>query len=670
MKRKLLAAMFALILLACFHKLYAQQLVYENNFNGTSKDWPGYSSDKYALKAVSKGLTLTHNTPNFKPLFSGSASANFTSDYTMEASVGYITGDANGFEGISFASADNTNFYYFGYSSTGNYTVGGFIAGQFRALIAPTASSSIVQGKKFNKLAIVKKGDKLEFFINKVLVNSYTGLDPLGNSFGLLVSGKQTIIYNHLVMNYTGGQTGAANKNTNIFYQAAFSAADKVQWNFSGDSVVCTTKNGYYDIDSRAIGLFNINSGNSMVMPDLTKNFSIETSITQNRTEKATNSYGLVFDAGNADQYRFLVASSGGYALFRSSGDRAQSNLVIPWTHSDAIQPTGKPNRLKIEVRGNLLKLFINNAFVNEYAGYKPTGHGFGFIISSRQELTANYLTYTYLSNRQSVQQTVAATAQPLSRGLDVVVKKAQHTNVTGKYFALFIAVEKYKDPNIDQLNGPVSDAQKLDSVFKSEYNFPEKNVVFLQNPSRHDIFSSLHNLQQQIGDNDNLVIFYAGHGKLDKSTNEGYIFPADADKDVDDNWISNSDIRTQLKAFKAKHILVISDACYSGSLLTVDRGVDDNAPKEVSIALQNMSRDAITSGNADEEVPDDSNFIKYLVKALNDNADQYVTAQTLYSSFRRNVVNNSSLELPQDPKYGVIRATNDEQGDFVFTRK
>jgi hypothetical protein len=45
----------------------------------------------------------------------------------------------------------------------------------------------------------------------------------------------------------------------------------------------------------------------------------------------------------------------------------------------------------------------------------------------------------------------------------------------------------------------------------------------------------------------DSLLIFYAGHGVLDESSNEGYWLPVTAEPDRRSEWLSNDEIRNIL---------------------------------------------------------------------------------------------------------------------------
>ena len=54
--------------------------------------------------------------------------------------------------------------------------------------------------------------------------------------------------------------------------------------------------------------------------------------------------------------------------------------------------------------------------------------------------------------------------------------------------------------------------------------------------------------LRRELGPDDNLLIYYAGHGYVDEETEEGYWLPVDAVEDDPVDWISNSTITTMLR--------------------------------------------------------------------------------------------------------------------------
>lgn len=234
----------------------------------------------------------------------------------------------------------------------------------------------------------------------------------------------------------------------------------------------------------------------------------------------------------------------------------------------------------------------------------------------------------------------------------------------TGKYYALFIAVEQYADPAINDLDKPVKDAQKLLGALLAHYTFKQSNITFLKNPKREDIIASLDKLQQQITNKDNLLIFYAGHGHWNPGTSTGYWLPADAKKANTANWFRNSTLKDYIAGIKSKHTLLIADACFSGGIFKTRNAFSD-ASQAINKLYELPSRKAMTSGNL-QTVPDKSVFLEYLIKRLSSNTKKYISSGQLFSSFRTAVMNNSR----NTPRFGDIQNAGDEGGDFIFIRQ
>lgn len=181
-------------------------------------------------------------------------------------------------------------------------------------------------------------------------------------------------------------------------------------------------------------------------------------------------------------------------------------------------------------------------------------------------------------------------------------------------YYGLIIGVNDYKDPLIENLDYPISNAIALKKVLVEKYGFDSTNVTLLENPNKSEIFESFRNLKKELDKNDNLLIFFAGHGHDDKEEEEGFFWPSDAIKSKNETLISNSAIIRKIKTLKeAKDILVITDFCFSASILKV-RGLNNTDPNEV--LRDAKSRRIITSGYL-ENVPDKSYFMKFLLDYL-----------------------------------------------------
>lgn len=236
--------------------------------------------------------------------------------------------------------------------------------------------------------------------------------------------------------------------------------------------------------------------------------------------------------------------------------------------------------------------------------------------------------------------------------------------NITGKYYALLIGVNDYKDPNLPNLDYPIADAENLFNILVTSYAFDKENITLLKNAKRADINIALDNLAQKVTPEDNLLIFYAGHGWWDQKADIGYWLPADASKSYKTEWFRNSTLCDYIREINSKHTLLITDACFGGSIFKT-RSISMEANKAIQMLYNLPSRKAMTSGTL-TEVPDRSSFVKFLIERLDDNKEKCLSSEQLFSSFRIAVINNSDVI----PQYGEIKNVGDQGGDFIFIRK
>jgi TPR repeat protein len=242
---------------------------------------------------------------------------------------------------------------------------------------------------------------------------------------------------------------------------------------------------------------------------------------------------------------------------------------------------------------------------------------------------------------------------------------------VNGKYYALVIGINQYPAP-MPQLKTAVNDATAMASLLKDRYGF-EVTLLIDGQATRQGILNSINKYRSTLSENDSLLIYYGGHGYYDKDADKAYWLPVDAEDPFSANRIIADDLTSDLKALRSRHVLIISDSCYSGGL---SRGVNEplptpTTPGYVSKQLRIKSRNLMSSGGiepvADAGTDGHSVFAYAVLKGLEEEDDaQFAATDLFYSSVRKQVAGNSE----QIPEYTVIRNSSDDGGDFVFTRK
>jgi len=233
-----------------------------------------------------------------------------------------------------------------------------------------------------------------------------------------------------------------------------------------------------------------------------------------------------------------------------------------------------------------------------------------------------------------------------------------------GKNIAVIIGVSQYIDPVMPDLYFPIFDARKVRDVLTGNYTFEKKNTLLLENPTKERILGTLDSLDKIITPKDNLLIFYAGHGSWNEKTSMGYWLPADAAARLLDKWMMNSIITGYVSQSKARHTLVIADACFGGSIFRT-RAIKPEEEKALSDLYLKASKKAMTSGDL-AEVPDESVFVKNFIQLLADNKENYLSSEQLFFTLKPNVTKVIDLI----PQFGTIKNAGDQGGDFIFFRK
>ncbi len=236
-----------------------------------------------------------------------------------------------------------------------------------------------------------------------------------------------------------------------------------------------------------------------------------------------------------------------------------------------------------------------------------------------------------------------------------------------GAYHALVIGNNNYRD--LPKLKTAVNDARAVARLLTDDYDFSTKLLI---DATRADVIAAMARMRAKLTANDNLLIYYAGHGVVDTITDQGYWLPVDAEEAVPTNWVSNNDITTMLRAIRAKHIMVVADSCYSGTLVrAAPARMKTGRGRAVWVKrmVRKRGRTALVSGGL-EPVTDSGSgghsvFAAAFLAALRENRN-VIDGQTLYQTIKRPVVLNAN----QTPQYSDIRLAGHEGGDFVFVRR
>lgn len=244
-----------------------------------------------------------------------------------------------------------------------------------------------------------------------------------------------------------------------------------------------------------------------------------------------------------------------------------------------------------------------------------------------------------------------------------------------GKYRAVIIGNNQYRDDKgvWHDLKTAVRDAETVAEVLGTHYGF--EDVSLLRNASRKIILDTFKSLSERVEPDDNVLVYYAGHGYLEDNEKRGYWIPTDGRGFDNSTFIRNSTIRDEINiiAEKTKHTLLISDSCFSGSLLrSGNRGPTQFELNEGYYQKVGSKKSVqVLAAGGNEYVDDDyrgsghSPFTYFLLNELKTNNSNFVSLSEIATNIIKAVANN----VEQTPEVGVLQGAGDELGEFIFAR-
>lgn len=281
-------------------------------------------------------------------------------------------------------------------------------------------------------------------------------------------------------------------------------------------------------------------------------------------------------------------------------------------------------------------------------------------IVSNNQ--TINNITIVQPTSPQPVVPTQPQTAlQPLKAKSDVDENIPVNSQNNGNTFALIIANENYQD--VAQVPNALNDGSVFFEYCTKTLGVPESNVHLIKDATLNNIKREI-NLIKQITEafkgQANLIVYYAGHGIPDESTREAYILPIDGySSDLSTCYSLNSLYET-LGKMQSSQIVVMLDACFSGSLrgegmLSTARGVAIK-PKQNALS-SNMVVFSATQGDETAYAYAKQGhglFTYYLLKKIKETKGN-VTLGDLSEYIMDNVLRTSLIENKKSQTPTVI---------------
>jgi uncharacterized protein len=285
-------------------------------------------------------------------------------------------------------------------------------------------------------------------------------------------------------------------------------------------------------------------------------------------------------------------------------------------------------------------------------------------------------LTVTVPTSDQRVARTrEPAAAVPIERHVEAQQLVYRDLSL-GSYYALLVGNQNYSE--LEDLSTPLSDLRRAEELLEEKYGF---TVFTIADGDNVEMMRAINDLYEIVGPEDNLLIFYAGHGNrlTTGDTEIGYWLPANAERPPRNTyWVANEFITGHLSRIKAKRVLVVADSCYAGLLsqepsflLFGDDGPSYDDMEFLRFKLDKRSRLLLSSGGdspvLDQGGGDHSVFAKAFLDELESN-DELLPSPELFLHIRDRVQRAAAgLDFEQAPDFKTIKAAGHEVGDFFF---
>lgn len=263
----------------------------------------------------------------------------------------------------------------------------------------------------------------------------------------------------------------------------------------------------------------------------------------------------------------------------------------------------------------------------------------------------------------------VVVSARSVLTGKDAV---EDAVDINRKDFALIFATDQYD--HLDDLVNPIYDGKTIEDLLRNKYGF---QTEFVENASNDVIMAKITEYNtKKFNPQDQLFVFFAGHGVYDETLKEGYVVASNSllNDPGRTSYVSHVLIRNYLDNIKCEHIFLMMDVCFGGTLdpalekVRADEA-DETIDKEYLVKkLTKRTRKFLTSGSK-EYVPDGqpgkhSPFAEKFILALRQiggGTGRILSLVELRPYF---------LRLSTETRFGPFGTGDDPASDFVFVAR
>lgn len=254
-----------------------------------------------------------------------------------------------------------------------------------------------------------------------------------------------------------------------------------------------------------------------------------------------------------------------------------------------------------------------------------------------------------------------------------------------GKQYALVVGTDNYKAKDWNKLVNPVYDAIEVADELRNSYGY---DVRLLKDPPMDTIYNAIREYYRTLQPDDQLIIYFAGHGDFDEELlDDGFIVCSDSKSveadPVRNSYIQHSKLKKMINKIPAKQILVLLDICHGGVFdenvlggkqrnnntenianRNVLQFLRDKSQYKIRRALSSVGKDAAFDGKAGKHSPF-ANYLLQVLRAKGGGSNGIVTLADVYAVLQAASLNETAT-LKISPHMAGF-GDNDPLGEFIL---
>lgn len=240
------------------------------------------------------------------------------------------------------------------------------------------------------------------------------------------------------------------------------------------------------------------------------------------------------------------------------------------------------------------------------------------------------------------------------------------------KSVGVVIAIDDYTG-DFDDLGSPVKDAERVKNFLLEEAGFDEVYMLTNDRATSSNIRKLMEEtLSSLLGVNDRLLVYWSGHGGSARDTNGrayGFLALQNGSRDGRRDSIYMDEARSWLRRIRARQVLIVIDACYSGLSLQMASDLSDPTWEQMAgpghHLLTSSSSNQVSYGYTDGSGGlFTTAFLEGARGAADFNKDGIATVTEIAAHLETRLSSATGLGYVQTPQFGTIGR---QEGRFFF---